>query len=153
MVLGPTLAAIIALASGRSEGESASPKWTPSALTVGDIMGRTQLRHFKLWYAGHLENWQLANYEVDQIKRSFDQAASLDSPVEGVPFSQLIEQRSLPPLADVKAAIAAQDEKAFAKAFDELTLACNNCHIAAKVGFIKMQVPTASPFSNQAFPP
>jgi len=28
--------------------------------TLGDLMGMTQLRHFKLSYAGRSENWELA---------------------------------------------------------------------------------------------
>ena len=29
---------------------------------LGDIMGATQLRHFKLWHAGKEKNWALADY-------------------------------------------------------------------------------------------
>ena len=47
----------------------------------------------------------------------------------------------------------AKDGKHFADAFDNLTAACNACHEAAHVDFIAIQVPTASPFSNQSFTP
>ena len=30
----------------------------------------TQLGHFKLWYAGAVQNWPLANYELEQIRAS-----------------------------------------------------------------------------------
>lgn len=40
-------------------------------------MGTTQLRHFKLSFAGKLRNWELAAYELDQIKESFQDAATL----------------------------------------------------------------------------
>ncbi len=36
---------------------------------------------------------------------------------------------------------------------ERLTTACNSCHAAAHVSFIKVRGPTASPFSNQFFPP
>ena len=123
------------------------------APAVSDIMGQTQLRHFKLWFAGALGNWPLANFEVQQMKRTFNDAGHLGTSVAGTPLSKLVEEKSLPPLADVEKAIEAKSKPAFIKAFGELTQACNACHAAANVGFIKIQTPTASPFSNQAFPP
>jgi len=33
-------------------------------LRLSDIMIATQLRHFKLWDAGRVKNWGLANYEL-----------------------------------------------------------------------------------------
>ena len=44
---------------------------------LGDIMGITQLRHIKLWFAGKLRNWELAAYELAQIKASIEDAAQL----------------------------------------------------------------------------
>jgi hypothetical protein len=35
---------------------------------LGDIMGKIQLRHIKLWFAGKARNWELATYEVNEIK-------------------------------------------------------------------------------------
>jgi hypothetical protein len=129
-----------------------APTYIP-APPVSDIMGQTQLRHFKLWFAGALGNWPLANFEVEQMKRSFNEAGRLGTSVAGTPLSKLVEEKSLPPLAEVEKAIAAKSKKDFVKAFGDLTAACNGCHVAANVGFIKIQTPTASPFSNQAFPP
>ena len=40
-------------------------------------MGKIQLRHIKLWFAGKLANWKLATYEVDEIKASLESAADL----------------------------------------------------------------------------
>jgi hypothetical protein len=36
-------------------------------MRLGDFMGLTQLRHFKLWYAGRSKNWELADYEVENV--------------------------------------------------------------------------------------
>jgi cytochrome c553 len=116
--------------------------------TLGDIMGATQLRHFKLWYAGKLRNWELASYELGQIEDSLINAARLyqNIPVEKI---NMIQQ----PLITLAGAIKAKDGARFASAFANLTAACNSCHEAAQVGFITIQVPTASPFSNQSFMP
>ena len=44
---------------------------------LNDMMVATQLRHFKLWYAGAVKNWPLANYELAQIRASIEQAQKL----------------------------------------------------------------------------
>jgi hypothetical protein len=118
------------------------------APSLGDIMGATQLRHFKLWYAGKLKNWELASYELGQIEDSFNNAARLylNIPIEKINMIDL-------PLLALDGAIKAKDEARFSSAFASLTSACNSCHEAAHVGFITIQVPTASPFSNQSFGP
>jgi len=36
--------------------------------TLNLMMVATQLSHFKLWYAGAVENWPLAIYELAQIR-------------------------------------------------------------------------------------
>jgi hypothetical protein len=41
----------------------------------------------------------------------------------------------------------------FAKAYGDLTVACNGCHLGIGRGFIVMQVPSASPFTDQSFAP
>ena len=53
----------------------------------------------------------------------------------------------------VKAAVEARSSSKFGVEFDKLTQACNACHRATHFGFIKIQVPTASPFSDQSFVP
>jgi hypothetical protein len=115
---------------------------------LGDIMGATQLRHFKLWYAGEARNWELASYEVGQIEDGFFNAARLyrNIPVEKI---NMIDE----PLMALDSAIKARDEARFASAFADLTATCNACHRAANVGFITMQIPISSPFSNQSFTP
>ena len=57
---------------------------------LGDIMGKIQLRHIKLWFAGKLANWELTAYEVDEIKASLESAADL---YRGIPV-ELINSRS-----------------------------------------------------------
>jgi hypothetical protein len=116
--------------------------------TLGDIMGAMQLRHFKLWYAGKLKNWDLASYELGQTEDSFNNAARLyqNIPIEKI---TMIDQ----PLTALDSAIKAKGGARFGSAFASLTSACNACHEAAHVGFITIQIPTASPFSNQSFSP
>ena len=116
-------------------------------------MGATQLRHFKLWFAGKLKNWDLANYEVVEIRRSFDAAAEFYPEFQNGVLGKLITDVSAPALAKIDKSIKAKDSAAFLRSFEKLTDACNSCHRAANVGFIAIRIPTSSPFSNQSFSP
>lgn len=115
---------------------------------LGDIMGATQLRHMKLWFAGKLRNWDLAAYELGQIKASLQDAAQL---YQGIPVTDVTLVAE--PIQLIGDAIEAKDSTRFAKGVNDLTAACNACHQAIGRGFIVIQVPTASPFSNQSFSP
>lgn len=129
---------------------------TAYAPSMSDVMGQTQLRHFKLGYAGALGNWALANYEAGLVAESFRTTSMLFSARGDSRLAQLLNRNSTPPLANIGEAIAAGSKEDFGRAFERLTDACNACHSAARVGFIKIKFPTTSRnflFSNQIFPP
>ncbi len=119
---------------------------------MGEIMGATQMRHSKLWFAGKAGNWPLANYELGEIREGFDDAV-LYHPVfkEGVPVSKILDKFTAPSLKELEIAIRNKNEKAFRKSFDDLTRACNSCHHAADRGYIVIVRPGESAFSNQDF--
>lgn len=120
---------------------------------LGDLMGAMQLRHFKLWFAGRQKYWDLANYEVKEIRKSFDAAAKFYPTFQNVALGKLISGTSEPALAEIDKSIMAKDSKAFSPSFDGLTGECNSCRHATGVGFIAIRIPTSSPFSNQSFSP
>jgi hypothetical protein len=115
---------------------------------LGDIMDAIQWRHIKLSYAGKLGNWELASYEIGQIEERLSDAARF---YQGIPTEKInmMEQ----PLMALSEAIKAKNGSRFTRAFVDLTETCNSCHVAANVGFITIQIPTSSPFSNQLFVP
>jgi hypothetical protein len=115
---------------------------------LGDIMNAAQSRHMKLWFAGKLLNWDLAAYELGQLKASLLEAASLYS---GIPVTGVTTMAK--PVDTVAETIEAKDFKRFAKAFRDLTDGCNACHRSVDRGYVVMRVPEASPFSNQVFAP
>ncbi len=120
---------------------------------LGELMTVTQLRHFKLSYAAELNNWELANYEVAQVRKSFDAAAKFYPVLQNVRQVKLIADVSEPALKAIEKSIKAKDRAAFEISFNDLTSACNSCHQQANIGFVVIRVPTSSPFSNQVFPP
>jgi len=75
-------------------------------------MSMTQFRHFKLWYAGREKNWNVAKYELGQIRASFGDAMTY---YPGLPMSDMTTMAKPSVLLD--AAIQAKDEDKFARAF------------------------------------
>ena len=115
---------------------------------LGDIMNAIQSRHVKLWFAGKSLNWELADYELRQLKGGLLEAAVL---YPGIPVTNVTTMtRPVQAIADT---IEARDAKRFAKAVGELTEGCNACHQSMGRGYIVMRVPTEQPFSNQRFSP
>jgi hypothetical protein len=145
LLLAPLLATP-ALSQPAADGKAYVPD-------LGDIMGAAQLRHFKLWFAGRSQNWELARYEIKQIRRSFEAAANDYSRLGDADIAGLIKTDGYPALDAVQSAVEARSNAKFGAEFDRLTQACNACHRAAHFAFIQIQVPTSSPFSNQSFLP
>jgi hypothetical protein len=144
-VAGFTLVA----ATGGAVSEPAKP-YEPGLV---EFMMHVQTHHAKLWLAGNARNWQLADYQVDELKELLEDIAKRVPVYKDVPVGKMIESTAMGPIGDIEAAIKASDSKAFASAFDKLTAACNNCHEAANRAFIVVQRPASSPFPNQSFAP
>jgi cytochrome c556 len=113
---------------------------------LADIMAAKQWRHIKLWFAGRQRNWDLAAYELAQIKASLADAAILYS---NIPVNDVTVMAA--PIQSINKAIESKDGTGFAKAFNELTAGCNSCHRDMEREFITIQVPAVSPFSDQLF--
>jgi hypothetical protein len=120
---------------------------------LADLMIEAQLRYFKLWYAGRDNNWALADFEVEQIRESFDNASRIFPTIPLASKHMIIQ-----PANELDSAIEAKDSTKFARAFDKLTAACNGCHEAASLGFIVVREPRTSPvetlpFTDEIFSP
>jgi hypothetical protein len=158
MTIVTTAAIAIALSTFVAGGQPASqppapaPK-EPYSLGFAEFMIFTQIRHSKLWLAGDVRNWELADYQVDELKEGLEDAAKHFPTYKETPVGKMIEALMTPPIADVEGAIKARDRAKFVTAFDKLTAACNSCHQAANRPFIVIQRPTTSPFTNQTFAP
>ncbi len=114
--------------------------------SLADIMVQTQVRHIKLWYAGQSGDWALVGYEIDRISDTLGRAAILYA---GIPIE--LVTGALKPIGEMRKAAAAKDAKAFRQGYADLTRACNACHQAGGVGFIKIQTPTSLPFTDESF--
>lgn len=114
---------------------------------VGDFMSSIQMHHAKLWFAGKNENWELANFEMEEIQESLDdiQQYCADSPsIKTLPMI-------FPPLDSLKHAISEKNIGKFKSGFNLLTNTCNNCHKAANHAFNVIRIPDIPPVTNQVF--
>jgi hypothetical protein len=114
---------------------------------VGEFMSSIQMHHAKLWFAGKNENWDLANFEIEEIQESLDdiQQYCADSPsIKTLPMI-------FPPLDSVKHAISEKNLGMFKTSFSLLTNTCNSCHQAANHAFNVIKIPETPPVTNQVF--
>lgn len=131
------------LSNGAAEGPADGSENRPIE-EIADSMVATQLAHIKLWFAGKFGNWKLAAYELNRIQSELEQSAGRYSDK-----SRMVSADGS--LQSVRNAIGAHDATSFAKAYADLTNACNACHRAMSRSFIAVQMPVNSPFSDQAF--
>jgi hypothetical protein len=151
-----SIAVIGALAAVGTSGGATAQSPTPAksySPGVADIMIATQIRHAKLWLGGDARNWELADYEIDELKEGIEDIVKYFPVYKDMPVGQMIEATMMAPIADVEAAIKTRDRTRFASTFDKLTAACNTCHQSSNRPFIVVQRPTGSAFPNQSFAP
>jgi hypothetical protein len=151
----PIVAAVAAAAMFASLAANAQEKSAPQEPALqdepyqpglGEIMALQQMRHIKLWFAGHVGNWPLADYEIGELNEGFDD-------VDKLLGAGTVQQHVGGPIADLQKAIDAKNGAAFATAFDSLSAGCNACHHTLDHAFIVIARPTLLPYSNQVFAP
>jgi hypothetical protein len=132
---------------------AADKKAGPYVPGLGEFMTATQMRHAKLWFAGSSGNWNLAAYELDELKEGLDDAVRFHPKHDNMPVGVMIRKNLAAPLADLGKAIEGKSAADFNRTFDGLTEACNTCHTGAGHEFIRIQRPTAPPATNQTYTP
>ncbi len=147
-----TIVAMIALATSVVFADAQSIK-EPYEPGLGEFMTATQIRHAKLWFAGREKSWELAAYEIDEIREGLEEARRLHPTFDGIAVAEMMKTIIDPRIAEVKKVIDAKNNDRFTVAFDELTSGCNACHAAANKPFIRIQRPIEPPLTNQNFAP
>ena len=151
-IIASAMSLPVAAAEQQSEQSLGSQQqtYTPSLAVV---MGFIQVSHFKLWLAGNLRNWPLAEYQLSQMRASLRDCRVLFPNVAVADTSAMSQSAE-----EFRDAIRTKDGGKFDAAFEKFTAECNNCHNGAGVGFIKIRVPATSPImtsplSNELFTP
>ena len=65
------------------------------------------------------KNWELADYEIEQIRKSFGSVKVFYPTLGDVDMAKMIDKESYAPLDALKKAVAARDEKAFGAQVDK----------------------------------
>jgi hypothetical protein len=144
------------VACGQSKpAEPASHAAEAYAPGLGELMSFQQMRHVKLWFAGEAGNWELADYEIDELGEGFDDIVKYHPTHKESPVApkDAIPKMVTQPFADLRAAVQKKDRAGFESAYDALTGACNNCHDATNFAFNRVQRPETNPYPNQVFAP
>ncbi|MFI3135698.1 MAG: hypothetical protein QX197_02875 [Methylococcaceae bacterium] len=120
---------------------------------LGEIMSMTSTRHAKLWFAGQGQNWALAEYELEELREGFEDAAKYHPTHKEItqPIPKLIATTMDHSMDEVEKAIKAKNILLFTQHFDAVTAGCNACHQASAFGFNIVTRPTSNAFSNQVF--
>lgn len=148
-------ATILAIGLATSRSVAAGPDAAPSPQateylpSISDLMIATiQPRHERLWRAGQDGNWDFAAYELGNLKGAFNRLGQAHPTEHDISFPEMIGSVTTPPFKELAGAIQAKDGAAFAKAYADLTDACNSCHQALNHGVVEIRVPNRTSASD-----
>ena len=116
---------------------------------LGEYMTTIQLHAGKLWFAANATNWNLASYELDELKETMEAAKALNAEKNGVKVANVLDAVLQTQIAQLDAAIKSKGKSEFQQAYDATLSACNGCHGEAGVKFIHIIRPSAPPVTNQ----
>src|ERR1700739_4601963 len=103
-------ALIVAASAVLADAQTAKEPFEPG---LGEFMTATQLRHAKLWFAGKNSNWDLAAYEIDEIKEGLEDAARLHATFDNVPVAEMIKSIIDPRIERLEKAVEAKSSAQF----------------------------------------
>ncbi|HEX9144802.1 MAG TPA: hypothetical protein VGA09_11055 [Candidatus Binatia bacterium] len=116
---------------------------------LGEYMTTIQLHAGKLWFAVKASNWELAEYELDELKETMETAKALKAEKNGVQISNVLDSVLQAQVAELDKSIKNKNQSEFLKSYDETLNACNGCHTEVGYKFIHIVRPTAPPVTNQ----
>jgi hypothetical protein len=116
---------------------------------LGEYMTTIQLHAGKLWFAAKAANWELADYELDELKETMEAAKALNAEKNGVKISGVLDSVLQTQVAQLDKSIKSKSQTEFQKSYEETLNACNGCHTEAGYKFIHIVRPSAPPVTNQ----
>jgi hypothetical protein len=136
------------LTSAKSQ-TAAAPARADYVPSVSDLMIATiQPRHERLWQAQQQHDWKFAAYELGNLHGAFGRLGRAHPTVDNTSLPDMIASVTDQPFAELKSAIEAKDDAAFAKAYADLTEGCNSCHQALNHGAVAIGVPDGSSLTD-----
>ena len=114
---------------------------------LGEFMMGIQVHHAKIWFAGKNQNWDLANFEVGEIKETLEDVKKYCTDRPEIISLPII----YPALDSISNAIKAKSLKRFEANFVFLTNSCNSCHQSTHHQFNVIKTPDTPPATNQEY--
>jgi predicted small metal-binding protein len=119
---------------------------------LGEYMAQLSYRHGKLWFAGQAQNWELAAYELDEIKEGLADIGHYHPThheITGIP--EQIERHMTAPIKLTAQAIDSKRSNTFVAEYDAITAGCNACHQANGYNFVEITRPRQNVYTDQKF--
>jgi hypothetical protein len=153
-LLVATMAVAVAAGLAASNGLAAGPDAVPSSHTeylpsISDLMIATiQPRHERLWRAAQDGDWEFAAYELGNLGGAFKRLGQAHPAEHDTSLPDMIASVTEQPFKELNSAIKSKDSAVFAKAYADLTDACNSCHQALNHGVVQIRVPSRTSASD-----
>jgi hypothetical protein len=112
-----------------------------------------QPRHMKLYYAGQAKNWQLAAFQINELRGALARIGRTIPNYRNINVDTAVASIFADKLKAVDAAVKAADFTQFNTACGEMTAACNDCHKGMEHPFLVIKIPDAGNFPDQEFRP
>jgi hypothetical protein len=112
-----------------------------------------QPRHLKLSYAGQAKNWELAAFELRELRAALARIGRTIPTYRKIGVDDAVATIFTEKAVAVDAAIKGADSAKFAAAFSDMTNACNACHASMEHAFLVIKVPDVNVYPNQEFRP
>lgn len=117
---------------------SAPPRAVQQPRRLGDAMDETGMRFNRVGRAVLAGRWELATYDLAEMKEIFEDDLA-NSSWHGKPeLSQLAQRFRADQLKALDAALRAHDRDASARAVAGAARACNECHQKADMAYIEI---------------
>jgi hypothetical protein len=113
----------------------------------GEFMSSIQMHHAKLWFAGINNRWELAQFEIDEIREAIADIKTFNTDRPESKELGMLDSA----MDSVAHAIGSKDVPVFRKSFSLLTNTCNNCHRETAHAFNVITIPEKLPVTNQDF--
>lgn len=116
---------------------------------LGSIMLGIQMHHDKLWFSGINENWELAEFAMEELVEGLEDIKKYHPDRQEAKDMEII----FPAMDSIESAIEKMDLSSFNEHYDYLTRSCNKCHVVTDHAFVVILAPERPVFSNQDFKP
>jgi hypothetical protein len=137
------------IAAGPDAAVSPRTDYLPS---ISDLMIATiQPRHERLWRAQQDGDWEFAAYELGNLGGAFRRLGQAHPTEHDTSLPDMIASVMEQPFKELDTAIKSKDSAAFAKAYANLTDACNSCHQALNHGVVRIRIPGRTSASDSKY--